>query len=1132
MELPDRLCTSVEAARKRPAVWLAGLLLLGMAHAAGAAAPEIRIQPTTLHFGAPLETGTAAVFSGEESQAPAASPPAVWQSLREKASVKGRVRVLVHLSTTFSPEGRLSSPTAVQRQRDRIRTAQDAVLRRLEGTPARLHGRFQYIPFLALEVDAATLERIEAFPEVAGIEEDVLEKPSLASSNAVIASGVALSLGLTGSGKAIAVLDTGVDKTHPFFTGGKVVSEACYSSTTDFTSSLCPGGVAESTAPGSGVNCPANLFGCEHGTHVAGIAAGNPGTGSNFGVARDAGIIAVQVFSKEDFFSDIGSFVSDQIKGLERVYALADDFDIAAVNMSLGSGFYSSRASCDADNAARKAAIDNLRSIDIATVASSGNGFANGFLSAPACISSAISVGATDDADQVPFFSNVASFLDLLAPGVGIESSVPGGGTASFDGTSMAAPHVAGAWAVLKAANPSASVSDILAILRNAGVPISQRGISDMRRINLGKAVLAGPFVSQTFTIHNDGTGVLSILSLELEQPVSWIEWLPEAPFDILPGGSRQVTVSVDFSRAPNGESMHRLLVGSTDADENPYPNGVHLVINKQPCHLLTRSSTGSGGHPVPVPASSPGCPAGQFHDGTMVQLTAQPATGWGLQSWSGTDNDASTALTNTVTVPSGGASVAVTYFARCYALTRTHTGSGGDPVAVPANSPGCPAGQYKYAEPIALTAAPAAGWRIGGWSGTIEDTSRKISNSLVMPANAHTVSVSYLEGLPEVLLVDNDFFSSSPRSAYVSALNALGVIHEIWVTAEEGEPATADLVPYPNVIWFTGFSGSGPSPAAEASLATYLEGGGRLFVASEDYLFSRGLTPFAQEYLGIQSFLGSSFWDTVQGQGTALGGLGPFGLFWFATGVQPAAGAEAALLGRDDFASEVIGVSKIGPTYRTLFSGFSLEELDLAARERILGTALDFFRTIFADVPPQYWARTWIEALFRAGITSGCTTNPLRYCPGNVVTRDQMAVFLLRAKEGAAYVPPPCTTSPFNDVPVSSPFCPWIQELANQGITGGCGEGNYCPGSAVTREQMAVFLLKTKEGSGYTPAPCETNPFTDVEYSSFFCPWIRELASRAITGGCGGGNYCPGSSSTRDQMAVFLVKTFNLPVQ
>jgi S-layer homology domain len=115
-----------------------------------------------------------------------------------------------------------------------------------------------------------------------------------------------------------------------------------------------------------------------------------------------------------------------------------------------------------------------------------------------------------------------------------------------------------------------------------------------------------------------------------------------------------------------------------------------------------------------------------------------------------------------------------------------------------------------------------------------------------------------------------------------------------------------------------------------------------------------------------------------------------------------------------------------------------------------------------------------------------------------------------------------------FNDVPASSAFCRFIEALADRGITGGCGGSNYCPSASVGRAQMAVFLLKTLECSGYTPPPCVPGQemFNDVPASSLFCPWIEELARRGITGGCGGGNYCPSASVTRAQMAVFLLRT------
>lgn len=1131
-----------KCARSRPFGWARGvipcvLLLAAGASAASGAAPEIRIDPATLYFGAAEPPADAAGTSAKGSRPGRApeTPPAVWHALREKAASRGTVRVLVGVRAAFSPEGRLGNARAVERQRAAIDAAQDAVLGQLGGADAKVHARFEYIPFLALEVDAAALERLAALPEVAGITEEVPDRPFLASSNVVIGTNIAVSQGWTGGGQVVAVLDTGVDKTHPFFAGGKVVSEACYSTTGSGTTSLCPGGVSASTAPGSGVSCTAGVDGCDHGTHVAGIVAGNDGLGPGFGVARGAGIIAIQVFSADCGGFCVGSWPSDQIRGLERVYELADDFDIAAVNMSLGGWGYSSRESCDAGNAARKAAIDNLRSIDVATVIASGNFGDTGSISAPACISSAVSVGATTDADAVAWFSNIAAFLDLLAPGVNVTSSVPGGGTAAFDGTSMAAPHVAGAWAVLKQANPGATVSDVLALLRATGTPVNERGVSGMRRIHLGKAVLAGPSQSQAFTIHNDGTAVLSVLGMELETPVPWIRWVPEAPFDLAPGGSREVAVTIDFSRAPAGESTHRLVVSSTDADESPYPGAVFLVVDKQPCHPLTRSRTGQGSQPMPTPSTSPGCPAGQYHAGEVVHLAASPATGWEVEAWSGTANDASTATTNTVTMPAAAHAVSVAYTAPCFPLTLGHTGSGSDPVASPTHSDGCPAGQYHLLETIELTASPADGWRVGTWSGTDDDASRRKINQLTMPESAAAVSVTYLQGTIDVLLVNAD--GSSFFSLYTEALDALGVAYDVWDTGLQGLPDLGALDTYPKVVWSNGPIGGGFSSTEEAVMAAYLDAGGRLFLADQEYIWVRGLTPFMANYLGVGSHDQDSSIYQVTGQGS-LGALGPYDLSFSFTNysdiLHPGAGAESVFLGLSPYypTAQSAGVAKVAPSYRTVFLGFPFEALPTAeARRHVLGAGLDFLGTIFDDVRSQHWAKKWIEAIYHAGVTTGCASNPLRYCPGDLVGRDQMAVFLLRGLEGGSYVPPPCTTSPFSDVAAGSVFCPWIQELAARGVTLGCGGGKYCPAGVVSREQMAIFLMRAIEGGAYSPAPCIESPFLDVPAASPTCGWIRDLAALGVTSGCGGGRFCPSDPTNRAEMAVFLVRAFSIPL-
>ncbi len=178
-----------------------------------------------------------------------------------------------------------------------------------------------------------------------------------------------------------------------------------------------------------------------------------------------------------------------------------------------------------------------------------------------------------------------------------------------------------------------------------------------------------------------------------------------------------------------------------------------------------------------------------------------------------------------------------------------------------------------------------------------------------------------------------------------------------------------------------------------------------------------------------------------------------------------------------------------------------------------------------FLDVPPAQQFYNFVTTLVSNAITVGVGGG--LYGVNDPTLRQQMAVFLLKGRHGICYTPPPCT-GVFADVPCPSTFANWIEALAAEGITGGCGGGNYCPGNPVRRDQMAVFLLKAKHGPGFLPPPC-TGQFPDVACPSTFADWIEQLADEAITGGCGNGNYCPLANNTRGQMAVFIVKTFSL---
>jgi len=528
-------------------------------------------------------------------------------------------------------------------------------------------------------------------------------------------------------------------------------------------------------------------------------------------------------------------------------------------------------------------------------------------------------------------------------------------------------------------------------------------------------------------------------------------------------------------------------------------------------CYALTLNHTGQGTDPAATPSNSTGCTAGQYIAGASISLSgAVPTSGWQIGSWTGTNNNASTTSTNTVTMPASAHTASVNYTQTEYILTVNTVGSG----TVTRSNPG----PYHLGDVVTLTPVPAAGWSFSAWSGACTGSG---ACSVTMDANK-TVTATFTQNENIAPVANAQSVSTNEDTAKAITLTG---------TDADGDTLTYTIVSGPS---HGSLSGTAPNvtytPAANyngSDSFTFKVNDGKVDSAPATV----SITVTAANNPPTDISISKSNIDENQAVNALVGSLST---------TDPDAGDTFtySFCGGTDDASFAISGNSLQSA--VIFDYETKNSYSICIRSTD-GGALSTTKTItitvnnlvdtqtFADVPPSYWAYSFIERLYSAGITGGCGTSPLIYCPDATATRAQMAVFLLRGMHGPSYTPPAATGTVFTDVAQSYWAAAWIEQLTVEGITGGCGTGIYCPDATVTRAQVAVFLLKAKHGSSYSP-PNATGVFTDVPVGYWAAAWIEQLTLEGITGGCGVGTYCPDADLTRAQMAVFLVKTFNLP--
>jgi subtilisin family serine protease len=466
------------------------------------------------------------------------------------------------------------------------------------------------LPLAVVETDAAGLPLLIDDPDVQVIYQDVVFRQFLHETLPQINAAAAHAAGATGSGQAVAVLDIGVQRGHPMFSG-KLVGEACFASSNQGHPG-CPSGHAYgSTSAGAGETCTGHVA-CEHGTHVAAIAIGSQQTTTQGpvvkGVAYAGNLVSIRVAALSDALVDCGGGtcdvyrLTDTAPALAHVYSNRSALNIAAVNMSYGEygphfGF------CGNHYGDLAQQVDLLAGAGVAVVAASGNrGHEStwaGTLAAPACIENVISVASVDKVGAFTSYSNASSVLDLLAPGghgnIGIPilwpcssphqcvlSAITGSGHDYKHGTSMAAPHVAGTIAALRTIWPNshASVGALIEHLKDTGLGVTfMQGNNGYTRPLLQlDAALAKPTAPGLVTVEPQqcygsnwvywgaSTGTLSHYQVQGSHADDFSN-----PFDLSIGASTFVAIDVTGTtwirvRACHGPSCTRWRHSSTTA--------------------------------------------------------------------------------------------------------------------------------------------------------------------------------------------------------------------------------------------------------------------------------------------------------------------------------------------------------------------------------------------------------------------------------------------------------------------------------------------------------------------------------------------------------------------------------------
>ncbi len=767
------------------------------------------------------------------------------------------------------------------------------------GNVSSIHSFF-IVNAIQVRSNVATLDALAARRDVARIEASRtfrVPEPTI-SDIEVVEWGVArigadqvwADFGFLGQGVVVANIDTGVDYDHPALVNQYRGNLGGGSFDHDFNwwdpSEVC--------GSPSLVPCDNN----DHGTHTMGTMVGDDGGANQIGVAPEATWIAAKG-CESNFCSDFALLSSAEwiLAPCPAGVAPGDpscDANIRphVVNNSWGGG---------GGDTWYQASVVAWRAAGIFPAFSAGNsGPGPGTVGSPGDYAESFGSGATDINDVIASFSSRGpSSLtneikpDVSAPGVSVRSSIDGGGYASFNGTSMASPHVAGCVALLMTADPSLSIDDAENLLRDHAVDLGAPGPD-----------------------FDYGYGRIDCYeSVSNLQPGFTLSATPASRSVCAPGNTR---FRVDVGQVTGFSDPVALSVSGAPAGTLFYPSS--NVTPPGSAILFAQSGAAAGQYTLDIMGFAAGAtPTTRNTSVNLNVFNANPGTPTLVNPPNG--------ATGVPLVPtfSWNASPQAD---RYLIVLRDANGLVGYAVTTGTS--------YSFPDPL----MPLHNYQ---WS-------VKAYNPCGQSGFAPLRSFQTLD-IPPILLVDDDDNAPNVQATYTDALDALGAPYDVWDTNNsDNEPNAATLAQYEMVIWFTGdeFGGfAGPSAASEGALGTYLDNGGCFFISSQDYRWDRGVTAFMQNYLGVSTITNDNGdYTSVTGQGSIYGGLGTHALAYpfsdYSDPITPNATAETAWLGNNNNGAAINRIDNIKAT----FWAYPWEALPAAARQSSLSATIGWCAT------------------------------------------------------------------------------------------------------------------------------------------------------------------------------------------